>query len=69
VASQGHPAWLTAAGLTRFQLLKNENVAAYALVPGSSGKKTLLPEIVPLNAIEFEVNLRRPLAESQNRRR
>jgi hypothetical protein len=58
VASKGRPAWLTAAGRTRFQLLKNENVAAHALVPGSAGKKSLLPEIVPLNAVDFEMNLR-----------
>jgi hypothetical protein len=48
-------------------LLKNENVAAHAFVPGSAGKEILLPEIVPLNAVDFEMNLRRALARWPNR--
>jgi hypothetical protein len=49
---------LVALWRTRFHSLKNENVAVHAFVPGSAGKKSLLPEIVPLNAVDFAINLR-----------
>jgi len=49
-------------------MFKNENVSTHALVPGSAGKKMHLPEIVPLNAVDFEINLRFGFGRSQNRR-
>jgi len=49
-------------------MFKNENVSTHALVPGSAGKKMHLPEIVPLNAVDFEINLRWPSAPSGNQR-
>jgi hypothetical protein len=39
-------------------LFKDENVAAYTVVPAAPKKKILLPEIVPLNAFDYEINLR-----------
>jgi hypothetical protein len=63
------PAWLTALRRMRFQSLKKENVAAHAQVPAAPKKKILLPEIVPLNAVDYAINFKGGLMRLANRSR
>jgi hypothetical protein len=62
------PALLSGTWSTRFRLFKDENLEAMPQFPATPKKKILLPEIVPLNAVDSVINLRRVSARLASRR-